>query len=146
MDFIALLPLRSLGFLFLLLGLGPPGYLYMLSRGGAYPDSQPLSVFLSLLGICLLWIRPAVFQPKGRYRIFLKTMAIVRSVLICSYLAFVWSGVFLGTGIGNRLNFAMNQSDAGAWWTTLLTMLLVVLIIDLGLGVVQLVIPKLGGQ
>lgn len=137
MDIWELLPLRSLGFICLIMGLAP-GALFATLR----TNSHALATVLGIFGICLVWIPPALFQPKGRHRLFRKTMAIVRSVLVFGCFAFVASGGILGRGVGYRLTNAIIRFDISAWWSTFLSILIAVLFIDLVAGAIQKVVSK----
>jgi ABC-type phosphate/phosphonate transport system permease subunit len=142
MDIWALVPFRTLGFLCLLIGLSHlPTVLVGLGGGSAI-----VATVLSMVGICLLWIRPALFHPTGSYRVFRKTLSIVRSVIIFGGFAFIASGYFGGSEIGKRLYEAILNFRFSQWWITIIVATLVVLVIDLGLGVLQILIPRLDSK
>lgn len=142
MEFMALIPFRTLGFFCLLFGLGAMPTVLV----GLGPSSATVATAWAILGICLLWIGPAVLSPKGRYRTFRKTLAIVRSVVIFGCFAFVVSGYFGGSEVGTKLAQSISRFEFDEWWAIAITVTLVVLVIDLGLGALQVAIPKLERQ
>lgn len=142
MNLLALIPVRTLGFFCLLVGIGPiPTILVGLGQ-----SSAAIATFWAILGICLLWLGPAVLAPEGSYRTFCKTMAIVRSSILFGCFAFVVSGYFGGSEAGARLAQSISRFKFDEWWATAITVTLVVLVIDLGLGALQVIIPKLGSS
>ena len=54
------------------------------------------------------------------------------------------SDYFGGSLVGNRLAQSIARFEFGAWWATAIIVTLVVLVIDVGLGLLQVLIPKLG--
>ena len=113
---------------------------------GLGQSSAAVATFLAILGICLLWIGPAVLTPEGSYRTFCKTMAIVRSSIIFGCFAFVVSGYFGGSEAGARLSQSISRFEFDEWWATTITVTLVILVIDLVLGGLQIAVPRLGQQ
>ena len=139
MEILILIPLRTLGFFCLILGISP----WPILAVGLGVGSTILSTILAVFGFSLLII-PAVFlNRKGRDAV-VKVIASFRSTVIFGIFSPTVFGYLGGVSYGRNQMEALRFFEYGKWWQGIFMITFVVLIIDLMVGLAEAWVARRG--